>query len=125
MSNPIQVLAQLSLTESGVNISLPTISAPISVAFSGSRYTQNVMSVPTTSGGTAIPLGNLGNLGLAMFINLDPTNPVTLMTAVSGTNIIKLLPGDYALFRFAAAVTAPAAISATSPCLLEYLILEN
>lgn len=124
-ADPIQFIAQLTLIEAGVSVSLPQISSPVAAAWSGTQYTQNIFVVPTTSGGTAIPLGNLANLGYGVFINLDPTNYIEIMTAVSGTKIIKLLPGDYALFRFDPAVTAPAAISHTATCALQYLILEN
>lgn len=123
--NPIQFLAQLSLIEAGVSVALPQVSSPVSAAWSGTQYTQNIFAVPTTSGGTAIPLGSLANLGYALFINLDVTNYIEISTAVSGTKIIKLLPGDYALFRFDPSITAPAAISHTAICNLQYLLLEN
>jgi hypothetical protein len=122
---PIQFNAQLILVEAGVSIALPQISSPVNCAFAGTQYTQNIMQVPTTSGGTAIPLGSLGNLGLGLFINLDPTNYCEILVAVSGAAIVKLMPGDYALFRFGPAITAPAAIAHTAITSLQYLILEN
>jgi hypothetical protein len=125
-ADPITFLAQLAYNNgAGINVTLPQISAPVSTTITGVNFTENTMTVPTTSTGTAIPLGGLGNLGLAMFINLDPTNYVEIMTAVSGTKIIKMLPGDYALFRFDPSITAPAAIAHTAAVQLQYLILEN
>ncbi len=94
-------------------------------SITGTHYAEGMMSVPTTAGGTAIPVSNLANLGIACFKNNDPTNYVDLYTAVSGTLFARLLPGDIALFRFNPGVTAPAAIAHTLAVNLEFLILEN
>lgn len=124
MSQPIQLTAQLSLTETNVNTALSV--AGLYVAQSGVRYTQNIQSVPTTAGGTAIPLGGLGSgtLGYAMFVNLDATNYVDILSAVSGTALIRLLPGETALFRFTAGITAPAMLAHTGAVAVQYLICE-
>src|ERR1035438_3031681 len=82
-------------------------------------------SVPTTSGGTAIPVSALANLGYAMFVNMDPTNYVQLLSAASGTVLIKLLPGDVALFRFDGGITAAALLAHTAACNVQFVILEN
>ena len=94
------------------------------MAIAGENYTLETMAVTTTL--TAIPVANLSNLGLAVFINLDPTNYIEIYNSTSGTAIMKLLPGDPPfLFRFDPAITAPAAKAHTATCLMQYMILEN
>lgn len=124
MSQPIQLTASLALTETGVAVSLAVTG--LFVALAGSKYVEGIQNVPTTAGGTAIPgLASLANLGYALLVNLDTTNYVEILTAVSGTAFIKLLPGDAALFRFDPGVTAPAALAHTAAVNLQYFIIEN
>jgi hypothetical protein len=128
MSNPITAQAQLQYNNSaGINVSMPPTSFDTAnVAITGSHFIQATMSVPTTSGGTAIPVTDLANLGLACFQNLDPTNYIDLLSAASGTAFARLLPGDPPfLFRFNPGITAPAALAHTAACNLQYMILEN
>ena len=125
MSLPIQLTAQLALTESGVSVQLGA--SGVYVAIAGSKYAQQVMSVPTTSGGTAIPVSSLTNVGYALFINLDAVNYVDVYTAVTGSSGVafaRLLPGDVHLFRFTPAITAPALLAHTAACQVEMLLLE-
>lgn len=123
-SQPIQVSTILTLIQSGIST---TISVQgLAVSQSGSRYCQGVQAVPTTAGGTAMPcLSSLSNLGYAIFVNLDQTNYVDIMTATSGTAFIRLQPNDSALFRFNSGITAPAAIAHTAAVNLQFLVLEN
>lgn len=125
MANEITVTGLLSYTNSAQNIpqqQLALTAALFSIA--GKNFEEATMSVPTTSGGTAIPLGGLSGLGWAFFKNNDPTNYIELMTAVSGTKFAKLPPGAIALFYIDASITAPAAIANTAACLMQFLILE-
>lgn len=125
MANEIQVTGQLQYTNSAQGISAKSLSiAGVTFSITGKNYAQESMSVPTTAGGTAIPLGSLGSLGWAAFKNNDATNYVDILTATSGTDIIRLLPGEFAIFRFGSGISAPAALAHTAVCLLEYLILE-
>lgn len=127
MASEIQASAQLGYTNTPAGIPLQSLGSQGTKFFNitGKNYSGGTMSVPTTAGGTAIPKGSIGTLGWAVFINNDATNYIQLMSAVSGTVFIKLLPGEFALFRFDSGISAPAAISNTAPCLLEFLMLEN
>lgn len=55
--------------------------------------------------------------------NKDLTNFVTIRPASGGDDLVKVGPGEVALFRLAAA--APYIIADTAPCRVEYLILED
>jgi hypothetical protein len=122
-ASPISVTSILSLSSAPISTQL-TVSG-LAVAMTGSKYVQGVMNVPTTPGGTAIPVSALANLGYAMLVNLDTTNYVQVLSAVSGTVVLKLLPGDVALFRFDSGITAPALLAHTGTVNVQYLILEN
>ena len=126
MSNPITAGASLSLNAAGVNVSLSQQN--ISVAQTGSKYSEQIILTATTSGGTVIPVSGLANLGFCLIQNLDPTNYVDIMTGLAGSSGVafaRLLPGDPPfLFRFTPAVTAPALLAHTAGCLCQLLILE-
>lgn len=126
MANEITVTGLLQYTNAAKSI--PSNSLSISNFLStivGSNYQRQTQSIPTTAGGTAINLGSVASPGGWIFVkNNDGTNYVQLMSAVSGTVFARLNPGEFALFRLDATVTAPAAISHTGACVIEYLILE-
>ena len=123
-SQPIQLTAILNLTETGVSTGLSV--SGLYVPMTGSRYTQGVMNVPTTSTGTAIPAGGLANFGYCLFQNLDATNYATLLTATGpGTAILRLMPGDAQLFRLDPSITAPALLAHTAALNVQYLCTEN
>jgi hypothetical protein len=125
MSSEIQVTATLAYTNTAKNIAQQILGVAGSLFdITGKNFEEGSMAVPTTSGGTVIPVANLSNLGWAMFKNNDPTNYISLLSAVSGTEFCRLMPGEVALFRFDPGITAPAAIAHTAIALLQYLILE-
>lgn len=127
MANEITVGASLAYANSAISIDsvVLAIKAPGTFSINGTKFVKNLMSVPTTAGGTAIPLGSVGTLGWAAFKNLDAVHFVELYNAVSGTKFGRVNAGETIVFRFAQSVTAPAAIADTSAVNLEYLILEN
>lgn len=126
MANEITVTGSLQYANPAQNIAQVGLSI-FNTLFSitGKNYVYGTMSVPTASGGTAIPVSNLSNLGWAMLKNNDPTNYVQILSAVSGTVFLRIPPSGIALFYFDSSVTAPAAQAHTSTVLLEYLILEQ
>lgn len=90
----------------------------------GSDLVYNTQSIATTV--TAIELGSIvtdsGTPGYAIFKNLDDTNFVSLRNGSGGANLVKLLPGDIAMFRLA--TSTPYAIADTAACILLYCIIE-
>ncbi len=125
MATEILVTATLQYTNAAQNITPKSLSVLNSLFnITGKNYAEGLMQVPITAGGTAIPVSNLATLGWAYFKNNDPTNYVDILNAVSGTVMIRLMPGEPALFRFAPSVTAPAALAHTAIVGMEFLILE-
>ena len=127
MANEITVVA--SLTYVDASITLQTISLEIAppgtFTISSPRSVRNQMSVPTTAGGTVIPMGSVSTPGWALFKNLDATHYVEILSAVSGTTFARLNPKEVALLRLPPGMTAPAALANTAAVLLDYLILDN
>lgn len=122
MSQEITFSAALSFLKGSASAALSKGSTKADVA--GTHFASEVMSVPTTAGGTAIPTGSVTAGGWFFFQNNDATNYVEILNAVSGTKFLKLLPGECAIGRFAANVTAPAAQANTSAVDLEYLFVD-
>lgn len=125
MPGTVTIFASLKFanTTGGVaNQQLP--STNFSVA--GDHYQASVMSVPTTSGGTAIPLGGVSSAGgWWWFQNNDAANYVDILTAVSGTAFLRLMPGEGFACRLNPGVTAPAAQAHTATVELMYAALDN
>jgi hypothetical protein len=65
-----------------------------------------------------------GTLGYCFLHNLDATNYVQVRTATSGTAFIKMLAGEFCLFRFGSGVTAPYIIANSAACKVRVVILE-
>ena len=124
-ADEITVEAKLSYTNSTVGITKQEVSVSKLVSITGSAYSGNVFSVPTTAGGTAIPISNLANVRWLYVRNLDTTNFVEIMTATSGTKFAKLKAGEVLLIPLSANITAPAAIADTAAVKVQYLALEN
>jgi hypothetical protein len=99
-------------------------SGTVALTSSGATSTKSFPTIPTSSGGTALNFGGI-TPGLIYVRNLDPTNYVQIMTAVSGTVILKLMPGEAQLLRFDPGITAPAAIAHTAPVQIELFAVAN
>lgn len=127
MANEITVTAELSYTNTSVNIATQdlAVTSPGTFTIIGQKFVLNTFSVPTTAGGTILPLGSIGTLGWAMVKNNDAVNYVEILVTTSGTAIIKLKAGECALFRFGSGVTAPAALANTGAVVVQYMFIEN
>ncbi len=127
MSSTVTVTALLSFLDPDSGVTPADQLGITQASFGGAehKYTKNLMTVPTTSGGIAIPLGAVTSPGDSIFINRDPTNFIILYDAVSGTKIAQLDPGKCALIPFDPSITAPAAEADTGSCQMGYMIIER
>lgn len=127
MANEITVTATLQYYNTGKNLPQEVLTLQAtSFNITNSNYVKGTKSFPTTAGGTAIPLGGVtASLGWAWFKNTDSTNYITLLSAVSGTTLIRLLAGEACVFRFDPGVTAPAILANTAAVVVDYMILET
>lgn len=85
-----------SFTLQNITLGTRTQYPPVSVAQGTTDYDAGVVSVPTTAGGTNIPLG-LTAPREAVFRNLDATNFVTVGVVQGGTYrpFLHLGPGQW------------------------------
>jgi hypothetical protein len=98
--------------------------AGVRISQAGSRVASGIEQVTTTA--AIINLGALtgGVLGRYAIKNLDGTNNLSLLPTVAGAAFDTLLPGEMAMGRFDAAVTAPAVKSSAATVLMEYIVCE-
>ena len=115
MSGELSISARLIFDKSSATV---RASDGISVDVAGDAYTKQVQSIPTSN--TALDAGAaIGTQGYIYIKNLDGTNFVSV--GITGSYSIKLLAGEFALFRAAAAIFA---LADTASCLVEYIIIE-
>lgn len=122
MANELTLSGSITFNDTDETAAVSALNA----SMTGTRFIHSRQSVGF-SADEVVELGELtgATLGWAYFKNLDSTNFVQIKTASSGTAIVKLKPGEFALFRFGSGVTAPYAIANTAACLLEFRIYEN
>ena len=123
MANEITISASLAVAKGNLASEALAVSA-IKATLTGKQVVKATQTVPTTAGGTAIGLAGLGSVGWVFIKNMDATNYVDIMTAVSGTAFARLLPGEICLLRLTPAITAPAALAHTAAVDIEYEFVE-
>lgn len=108
-------LAGLRITFSKTNS--PSYSLNVSTltpTVSGSQWMDNVQNIGTSE--EAILLGDVAAGGYMFVQNLSTTNFISLRQATGAANFIKLLAGEWAIFRLSVDATAPFAIADTGAC---------
>ena len=118
MADEIVCSAKLEMLKNGVHAELQKFGLRIDMT--GTEHLEHVQTIGITE--EALSLGDVATPGMFLAINLDPTNFVKIRSATGVTDLAKLLPGEFCLFRMAA--TAPFAIADTAACRLWYLLLE-
>ena len=125
MANELTISASLAFAKGNVASVARQIVAGTRYTVTGTDYKIGTQQVPTTAGGTAIDVSGLSGLGWFFLRNLDATNYIEVLNAVSGTVFLTLKAGEVAMGRFGASVTAPAALANTATVALEYMIVED
>lgn len=119
MANEVTITTSLGYSKNSYDIVLAKTG--LNVTVSGTKYYSGVQTIGTSE--EALSKGDIGTIGFCLFINRDATNYVSLRRATGEGNMIKLKPGEVALFRMEA--TAPCAIANTAACELEVLMIED
>lgn len=85
-----------------------------------------VMAVPTTAGGTVLPLGSVSTPGWIYMQNLDGTNYVQFGPTSGGAIVVcgKMKAGEIAIFRADSGVTLRL-IANTATCNVQYELLQD
>lgn len=123
MANEITLSGTLEYEDSELSEAILAITGKLA-SVSTKKFIHHKQNVGITE--EALDLGELTALGWSMFVNRDSTNYVEIRSATgAGNDIIKLLAGEFALFRFGSDVTAPFAIANTAAVQLEYVIIST
>ena len=113
-------ISTLTITFAKTNCpSIEVAPAALSVTVSGNQLMDNVQAVTSTE--VAIALGDVAPGGYWFVQNMDATNYVEIRASSGGTDLIKLLAGEWAIFRTSADATAPYAIANTAACNVRFL----
>lgn len=123
MANEISYSLSLSVAKGSLSDSKSTSGT---ANMNGTHYAGGAMNVPTTAGGTVIPLGSVATTGFTWLRNLDGTNYVEIGVQVAGTfyPLLRLKPGEPQVVRFSPS-QAPYALANTAAVALEYRIIED
>lgn len=116
-----ELTLNFSLAFNKSNVSTSMASGVQQLTVSGTDYVRETWSVPTSV--TAIPLGAVATPGYVIITNKDASNFVDIYDGTSGNACVRLMPGEWAAFRFK--TTAPAAKADTAPVKVEFLLLSN
>lgn len=119
MANELTLNLSVNYRKNAVSMSMTSGSVGITVT--GDDYIRGTYTATTSS--TAIPLGSVTSPGYCTITNKDASNYVEILDAVAGNVCIRVLPGDWAVFRFT--TTAPAIKAHTASCKVEYMIIAN
>jgi len=120
MANEITFTGSLTVYKSSVMSAALGRSITALLRNMGANFiTEGSISIATTA--TAIPLGQVVQPHWAFFINMDPTNYLTLANGAAGAIFARLLAGDPAFVPLDPACV-PYGIANTGACVLEYLI---
>jgi hypothetical protein len=95
-----------------------------SVTVTGNNFIKKTQTIGYENA-EALILGDVVPGGYAYFKNIGSTNYIKLMTGTAGAVFARLKPGEWAIFRLDASVTAPAAQADTADTPLEYMLLED
>lgn len=117
MANELTLRASLSFSKSGAQVQR---SEGITVSVTGDAFTHETQSVGTSEEQLAQG-ADLGTPGYVLVINHDTTNYVEV-GSTTGVYDIKLLAGEFALYRHNSATVY--AKANTAACLVEYIIIE-
>lgn len=118
MSNELTISASVKFVKGSLNVSRSKSGLRIDVT--GDKHVDLVQEIGTSE--EALTLGEAAVGGYMMLENLDATNYVEIRPDTSVADLIKLLPGDIALFR-TSDDAVPYAIADTAPCDLRIIII--
>mgnify|MGYP003116024832 CR=1 FL=1 len=90
------------------------------IDMAGTHITHNVQDVGAGGAEALVEGADLGTPGIYYIKNLDGANYVSI--GLSGQYSIKLKPGEFCLFRAAAAIYA---LANTASCKVEYMVIED
>lgn len=125
MSDEITVEVSLSYNRIGIDVvtrSNPTVGGDvITQKTSDARYVNRVQNIGAAA--EALGLGDVTTPGWCWMRNIGTTEDIEIRAGVGGADVVKMEPGEWALFRFS--TSTPYAISTAGGSDLEYFIIDD
>lgn len=123
MANEIKLTAKITFDKGSV-AGVERDETDKSFNVTGTRYNQGVQNVGTSE--EAMALGDVpaASIGYCHMKNLDATNFIEVRPGTGTADLLKLKPGESALFRITLSMT-PWLIADTGACDVEILIIED
>ena len=122
MPNELSVMASVSFSKGGAKV---TRQVSKRVTITGNAFSHGVQTLVAASEAELVQLAAVGDPGWVLIINLDGTNFVEV-GATTGVYTIKILPGEFALYRHAKDETVTVlALADTGNVDVEYFIFED
>ena len=118
MANELSITVSMLFNKAGSTVSR---SESKSVTVTGDAFTHQVQEIGTSEE-TVAQGADVGTPGYMFVKNLDSTNYIEI-GVTTGVYTVKLLAGEFALFRCAGATIY--AIAYTGACDLEYALIEE
>ena len=120
MANELTIRANLSFEKGGSLAEL--LLGPIDRDVAGTNFVRNRQIVGFAAE-EALLLGDVAAGGYLIAINRDATNYVEIRPGSGVADLVKLLPGDFCMFRLASGAT-PYVQANTAAVELEYLVVD-
>ena len=122
MANELSVMASVSFSKGGAKV---TRQVSKRVTITGDAFTHGVQTLGAGAEEEVVQLAEVGDPGWVLIINLDDTNYVEV-GATTGVYTIKILAGEFALYRHAKEETVTIlALANAGDVNIEYFIFED
>ncbi len=122
MANELSLMVNLSFSKGGAKVSRQVSKR---VDITGNAFSHGVQALVAASEAELDQLAAVGDPGWVLIINLDDTKFIEV-GATTGVYTIKILPGEFALFRHAKDETVTVlALADTGNVDVEYFIFED
>lgn len=118
MANELTISLSLKFVQGDLTVSRSKSGLRVNVA--GVRHYDSVQTIGTSEEAIYIPT-DVGVGGYMVLENLDSTDYITIRPATGVADLIKLLPGDMAMFRLTA--SAPFALANTTTCDMRVILI--
>lgn len=120
MASELTITAMLAFSKNNVEAKSAQVAKQFDV--SGNDAIRRTQIIGNSA--EALDVGEIGTVGYGMFINLGPTDSISIRIGSSGADVVKLNPNECALFRLAASNPYAVASGTASP-VLDYMLVEN
>jgi hypothetical protein len=119
MAGELKLTIKLDYDKGSVDLDFP--STEFSVDVTSTLAHHGVQNIGTSE--EAIELGGVAAGGYVLMVNRDATNYVEIREGTGIADLVRILPGEPALFRLTDTATAPFAVANSAGCDVEVFVI--